>query len=519
MQYTCCDASEKYLVFGATSGSVYVFNREPCTYLKHIPSKFGSISQIKISSQERLIAFSNVKGQIGIVDVGASDPQIITTQLEQSYVTCFYWENEERLICGDQKGHISVVNLGYFMGRNILNVTLRSILLLDSPVVQIVGLEELLLISTFSKCVLCNTEVEEFKQIGNRPRDGEYGGCFYVTKDEFGTLTRIYCARPGCRIWEVDLDGNVKHTHQFKSALSVPPAIPYPKLMNRNEITDKKTEQNSSNKTTQQKDNNIHSISQNSSNLLDIESSAQSTTDVSPSNTFHFSKLMNFMEKFVLTYSDSKFYVIDPTCRVILWSNQFNNIHTVNVVNSKIIVFTTCSNLYTIDVCTLQNYVLEEFTLGLYVDCAKLIKMHLTYFIDMVKTQRELYQLYNLKHILEDLDEKQLSKALQRFFDEIFARNSEMVQRSSRFNNGIYILDNQFSAGSKSNNKKYILEDKTSTNNDSGGIYGMSSLVSAYGKNLKHMIQGLKTLNLEVGNINGKSEHKQGDDSSGKCVD
>lgn len=156
------------MVFGATSGSLYIFAREPTTtFIKLIPSKLQSISQIKISKQQRLIVFSNVKGQIGFIDIQTADNQVNVIQLEKSYVTCFCWENEERLYCGDQRGHVSVINLGYFMGRNILNITLKSVLLLDSPIVQIVGHHELLLVSTFAKCVLCNTDLDEYKQVSD----------------------------------------------------------------------------------------------------------------------------------------------------------------------------------------------------------------------------------------------------------------------------------------------------------------------------------------------------------------
>lgn len=147
-------------------GSLYEFIREPCTsFNKLIPSKLQSISNLKISPNQRLIVFSNVKGQIAFYDLQADNQSVNVIQLEKSYVTCFYWENEERLYCGDQRGHVSVINLGYFMGRNILNITLKSVLLLDSPIVQIVGHNELLLVSTFAKCVLCNTDCDEYKQV------------------------------------------------------------------------------------------------------------------------------------------------------------------------------------------------------------------------------------------------------------------------------------------------------------------------------------------------------------------
>lgn len=115
-----------------------------------------------------MVAFSNVKGEVGVVDL--SNPTQLetpmnTVKLDKGFVTCFYWDTEERLYIGDQKGNVSVLNLGNFMGRNILNITLRSILILDSPVVQITGHQKLILVSTYAKCVLCNTEMDEYKQV------------------------------------------------------------------------------------------------------------------------------------------------------------------------------------------------------------------------------------------------------------------------------------------------------------------------------------------------------------------
>lgn len=40
-QYTCFDVSPSFLVFGATSGGLYLFRREPCTFLQLLPNKVG----------------------------------------------------------------------------------------------------------------------------------------------------------------------------------------------------------------------------------------------------------------------------------------------------------------------------------------------------------------------------------------------------------------------------------------------------------------------------------------------
>lgn len=52
-----------------------------------------------------------------------------------------------------------------FQGRTLLNLSVHPILFLDSPIVQISDFESLLLVSNYTKCILCNTEYEEYKQV------------------------------------------------------------------------------------------------------------------------------------------------------------------------------------------------------------------------------------------------------------------------------------------------------------------------------------------------------------------
>lgn len=136
---------------------------------------------------------------------------------------------------------------------------------LDSCIVQIDAYRCYLLISTKTKTYLCNTEKEFFIQIGKKLRDGYFGACFCNTSNDVGkkidiiipisiistlfsgeivisqnarsafqsvkedevmvsgdntTNTKIFCARPGARLWEVGFDAKVLVTYQFKSALN-----------------------------------------------------------------------------------------------------------------------------------------------------------------------------------------------------------------------------------------------------------------------------------------------------------
>lgn len=249
IKFTCFDCSPKYFVFGANSGSLYLYDRITTNFLAIFPSQLGAIGKVSISHNEKQIAVGNQSGSIGVLleleppsvkeilstdltPTGDNDGRPFASEKVVAFVTSFCWtEDDKELYCGDSRGIVSLIQFSLFMGRNILNISLHPVLLLENRIVQIDRYKDLLLVSTLSKCVLCNTAREEFKQIGNRPREGQYGASFVIAQpnncptppspplmivDEEDV--RIFCSRPGSRLWEADLEGNVIRTHQFKQA-------------------------------------------------------------------------------------------------------------------------------------------------------------------------------------------------------------------------------------------------------------------------------------------------------------
>uniref|UniRef100_A0AAG5CUD4 Hermansky-Pudlak syndrome 5 protein homolog n=1 Tax=Anopheles atroparvus TaxID=41427 RepID=A0AAG5CUD4_ANOAO len=249
IKFTCFDCSPKYFVFGANSGSLYLYDRNTTSFLAIFPSQLGAIGKVSISHNEKQIAVGNQSGSIGVL-LELEPPnvkEILSTDLSptadsagrplapdkpSAFVTSFCWTADDKeLYCGDSRGIVSLIQFSLFMGRNILNISLHPVLLLENRIVQIDRYKDLLLVSTLSKCVLCNTAREEFKQIGNRPREGQYGASFVIAQPNNGPTppspplmivdeedVRIFCSRPGSRLWEADLEGNVIRTHQFKQA-------------------------------------------------------------------------------------------------------------------------------------------------------------------------------------------------------------------------------------------------------------------------------------------------------------
>ncbi|XP_058450067.1 BLOC-2 complex member HPS5 homolog [Malaya genurostris] len=324
IKFTCFDVSEKYLVFGANSGSLYVYDRDTVSFLSIIPSQLGTISQLSISRNGKQVAIANLRGSIGILldleNTGGSKEVLLTELGDGSngaFVTCFCWgEDDREVYCGDSTGTVSLLQLAMFMGRNILNITLNPVLLLEYKIVQIDRYQDLLLVSTLSKCVLCNTAREEFKQIGNRPRDGHHGAVFIVNPssctapvteteedDNYNKQipspsvhynstsdspmlredVRIFCARPGSRLWEVDLDGNVLRTHQFKN---------------------------------------------------------KSDASSPPNDTISFKLLHTIRNRQILVHDSREICLIDPLAtRMVLWASDFDQIERVATVGECIYVF------------------------------------------------------------------------------------------------------------------------------------------------------------------------------------
>ncbi|XP_031635331.1 Hermansky-Pudlak syndrome 5 protein homolog [Contarinia nasturtii] len=261
---------------------------------------------------------------IYVRDYTAVKPIVISSYYHQTNITQIKWSrNENQLFFGDVKGTVFLVNLNNFLGRNT-NISIHPILFLESPIVQISQYEQLLLVSNYSKCILCNTETEEFKQIGTQPRDGKFGACFFVNSNKLIT-TRVICARPRSRLWECSIDGNVLKTHNFKYVLETG-QIPNLEAFSTEPIAIDKKQTTS-----------INEINEQLNNL----------------------QVINKM--FVLGYTANAFYIFDILrSKILLWCNKFGNIHTLKVMNEDtIFLFTQNHKAYTFQIKKLNDLFFE----------------------------------------------------------------------------------------------------------------------------------------------------------------
>ncbi|ALC45642.1 p [Drosophila busckii] len=397
IKYTCFDISDNYIIFGASSGSLYFFNRNG-KFMHLIPNKHGPVTHLSISANNKYVAFATQRSLICVYAVNLSaqaTPQVIVTHLssDQSVqVSCIHWTpDEKQFYYGDTRGQVNLVLLSTFIGHSLMfNMSVHPLLYLDSTIVQIDDFESLLLVSNSTKCILCNTEYEEYKQIGNRPRDGAFGACFFISPHESLQPSRIYCARPGTRIWEVDFEGEVIQTHQFKSALAIAPA-------------------------------KIHKPSESELFDVDVEEieSNDELLDYQPQQ-LQFAKLQRLGQDFLLAYTELGLYVFDVrNSSVVLWCNQFERIVDCRVAGAEIFVFTQTGSLYSVQLQTLQAHAISLMQQSKLPQCARLLRQHVKYFADKARENYDLKLLNQLKQLLMERRQYELLNDLSVVFDAI----------------------------------------------------------------------------------------------------
>lgn len=110
--------SKNFIVCGAISGSVYIFQRDQCKFLQLIPNMSGTINHVAISPHEQYIAFTSQKGTIHVhkIDFTTIQPVIVSSYFHEMNITQIVWKrNENQLFIGDLKGNVFLLNLNNFL--------------------------------------------------------------------------------------------------------------------------------------------------------------------------------------------------------------------------------------------------------------------------------------------------------------------------------------------------------------------------------------------------------------------
>lgn len=210
---------------------------------------------------------------------------------------------------------------------------------------------------------------------------------------------KIYCARPGSRIWEADLNGNVLQTSQFKAALACPPA-------------------------------SLHSTD-----------SLVSEDYIQQPQILQLPRLQPVLKKFILGFTRAGFYVFDPNeSRVILWSDEIKDITDIRVTNSNVLhIYTSNGELFSVELISLEEHFLDILQERKYEQILFVLFQNKDYLREKLAGYRlKLKQIYEY---LKSTGEVDMIVELESNFCEILAGNDENISlNATRLENGIFIV-------------------------------------------------------------------------------
>ncbi|KAM6927049.1 BLOC-2 complex member HPS5 [Lycodopsis pacificus] len=293
LKCTCLAVSRKWLALGTSAGGLHLIQKEGWKQRLILTHKEGSIAQVACCPHdEDFIVVATSQGLVVVWELqlerrGRPERVGVSWEHRGQAITALCWDTSAlRVFVGDTGGKVSFLRAGSSKmgkGSSFVIFPVQTVTTVDSRVVQLGYQDGRLLISSLSRCYLCDTEREKFWRVGNKERDGEYGACFFPQNRGLlvGQPPLLYSARPGSRIWEASFNGEVLSTHQFKQPLACPPL---PLITYRDEPQ----------------------------HYNPVPKSPQSIA---------FQKLLYFGDQNLLTWTDSAIYIFTPqNGQVLLWT-------------------------------------------------------------------------------------------------------------------------------------------------------------------------------------------------------
>lgn len=306
LKCTSIAVSRKWLALGSSGGGLNLIQKEGWKHRLFLSHREGAISQIACClHDDDYVAVATSQGLVVVWELnqerrGKPERIYVSSEHKGRKVTALCWDTAIlRVFVGDHLGKVSAIKLNTSKQTKaaaaFVMFPVQTITTVDSCVVQLDYLDGRLLVSSLTRSFLCDTEREKFWKIGNKERDGEYGACFFPGRCSAGQQPLIYCARPGSRMWEVNFDGEVLSTHQFKKLLSSPP-LP----------------------------------------VINPRSEPQYDHTIGSSQSLSFPKLLHLSEHCVLTWTERGIYIFIPqNVQVLLWS-EVKDIQDVAVCKNEL---------------------------------------------------------------------------------------------------------------------------------------------------------------------------------------
>ncbi|XP_060072446.1 BLOC-2 complex member HPS5-like [Ylistrum balloti] len=312
LRFTCLSVSVRFIALGSNTGNVYIFDRLTQKHLQVVFPEVdpAAVNVVSLCPNEKLVAFSTLNGHVIVMEMNVDrrarpERLKLVTEHMRTTVTCIQWEHSGgKIYVSDVTGKVSMTVVPKV--KNLVVMPVDVIMRLESAVIQMDWSDNKLLVSTMTRAYCCNTL-----------KEGEYGACFYkLSKTSFPMM---YCARPSSRVWEVDYEGNVLSTHQFKHLLATPPI-----------------------------------------KVIDINDKEWVTTPTSEwaGQGINLPRLKMFGSQYLLSWKNNRVYILNPVkVKVILWTELDTGIKDLCTVKSDMYLFMTSGEVRRIQMFAVSQVV------------------------------------------------------------------------------------------------------------------------------------------------------------------
>lgn len=169
--------------------------------------------------------------------------------------------------------------------------------------------------------------------------------------------------------------------------------------------------------------------------------------------------LQPILNRFIIGYTDSSFYIFDlKTSSIVLWNKDFENIDTIKVIGENIIViFTKGAGVFTFQIQKLDEIFFELLSEQDFLECGRFLLRHVDYFKNKLTDDKFILYLSILKNKLKQIGEAEdLLDQVKGAFDELVAQllrekdRKEMEQiemtTSTQMENGVFLVENSYAA-------------------------------------------------------------------------
>lgn len=241
LNLTCIAALPDYLAIGTNHGLVYWYNRTSNELQRlRCENTACAITCVAVTSTvDYMVAAGTSTGTVNVFLIPKASPdnipEIFKTnfnkqierytvgELHSASISAIEWSlNGMKLFSGDQNGVIVLTEMDFYMH------LCKSVEILNEKyeVVQLNynSSNQLLLVSTMYRTILCHRShtdgVWKVSQVGNKERKilGRMGAIFYHNPQN-PRSPKVYCSRPGLRMWIANKDGVVEKTLMFKDSV------------------------------------------------------------------------------------------------------------------------------------------------------------------------------------------------------------------------------------------------------------------------------------------------------------